>query len=563
MTLSVNLSEKIVVPTIDISKILDIDIEYLNYLGLGKEFIFAGETIHNILTKSKLVHIDLWIFVENAFIKLLEYLCIFKPINFNIYSSYIEIEFKNYEYKIRLINVLGSDVEKLINMFDVDCYQCYYDGFEIYTFPLREKCIETKFLTIPSERCIIQDENTVYNNNKKKLFDYTRINNLVSQGYNFSYDFYTYYNICDKICNIDNNKEKCILSVTDLDILTLFVKREVINNKIITLNKEEQVHIILPLIYKNIITNMVNFYVKPHVLSINSIVTCLYNTLQTKQVYRNFVISDESYKSIVDEFYKNNLSQYNNNNITNNIDDIPIEELTNILDTYIDNKYLSSKCIKDKSDDKYLNSYIEIIKNTYIKTIKYYLYKIDQSNKKCLKETSQSINNKFCEVILKYESILNNPIFEVEKFYKTLLIKYLTIASHDGCIFSWLVFANFCPTMINNNYYPYINNTTHVHYYSKKNIIEYISNASINNKIKSLFEKYSDLIFINKNKNIEYNFENCKDIYTNKFLENEKYYDSNHLVDFVTPDDIYGEEEEDRYNNEDDYRDYLSFDNYW
>ncbi len=579
------LEDRIIVSDINIGNILSIDTNYLSYIGLGTDFVIAGQTINDVISDKKLYYVDFWIFKEKGFTQLLKYLEIFKPKYYNIYPSYIEIDFINYDYTFRLINVIGSNIIDLINMFDIDIDQCYYDGKEIYSFPTREKALKTKLLTVPTFKSVIHmphnfryynddcdSDDDTYNSvyMKDKLFCYADIADLINDGYHFSYKFCNYYNIVYLETNQEeqqnNNQEeqenqedncycykykKYVLSTKEKEKLNTYIKREKTNKHVISLTELNQVEKILPLIYKNIVKNMVELYIKQHKLSFNTIITHLHNSFKTKHVYRNFVISNDSYKQIVDKFYENNSAKYNNINphkINIKTDDIPIEELTNILDIYDKNVHMLSKDNKNDNTSDYKIKYNEFIKNTYVKLINYYLNKVHSCNTGKITEGSSLLYNiELCKILIKYQNILNNQSLEFDKFKITLKHKYLSIAAYDGCIYSWLTFANFCPELVTKDCYPFINIKS---CNNKKSLDEFEKCSDVN--IKNLYNKYYDLICNDKNENIEYTFENCHNLFENKTLTYENYYNiyTRLSVDCLRYDELSD------YNNNDNYSDF-------
>jgi len=121
----------------NLSPFLEFDTRLLK--GWNTDFIIAGEFIHDVLSNITPQYIDFYVFTENGFHTLLDFLKIFmyKP-NYSITTSYY-IEINN---KVRLFNAFNTEPMDIINNMEADLFACFYDGENIQQFPGCEDSID-------------------------------------------------------------------------------------------------------------------------------------------------------------------------------------------------------------------------------------------------------------------------------------------------------------------------------------------------------------------------------------------------------------------------------------
>ena len=203
--------------------------------------------------------------------------------------------------------------------------------------------------------------------------------------------------------------------------------------------------------------------------------------------YYNYKIKNEkSIKEQIDNF---------NENINVNMDiyekatdcSLSFQETISTL-----NYLLSRKEIMNKINESNIhNNFKEIIEMLFSRLIVIFLDKCNSTNnilEKC------SINVNICQYSIFYKDIFNDNINKTfEDFYKSLANRCFNVATHHGCIISWMTFAKLAPEMVKEHCYPIIN----------KNTIIYKNIFWNNIKENKLFEKELELFNKFHNINLE------------------------------------------------------------
>lgn len=124
---------------VDIKRVLPFDIDKIPSNN-GSDYIIAGGFIHDIVNGINPNDIDIYVFNNEALIKLIKYFELFKESNvyFIIYPCLVEV--RGLRYPIQIINSIGQ-TPNLVEYFDLEYVKCYYTG-NGNTIMATPKCIE-------------------------------------------------------------------------------------------------------------------------------------------------------------------------------------------------------------------------------------------------------------------------------------------------------------------------------------------------------------------------------------------------------------------------------------
>jgi hypothetical protein len=124
---------------LNLNPFLNFDYKSLNKYNRDKNFIVAGDFVHDVLTNRKLHQLDFYVFTKEGFTILLDFFgtntnTMYSIIKYSIRTHYIQITSQEYSYTINLINAFNTTPLEIMNRMDVDYLRCYYDGENINIF---------------------------------------------------------------------------------------------------------------------------------------------------------------------------------------------------------------------------------------------------------------------------------------------------------------------------------------------------------------------------------------------------------------------------------------------
>ena len=127
------------ISTVNIKSILPFNIDKIPSND-GCDYIIAGGFIHDIVNGIYPNDIDIYVFNNEALIKLIKYFELFKESNvyFVIYPCLVEV--RGLRYPIQIINSIGQ-TPNIVERFDLEYVKCYYTG-NSNTIMATTKCIE-------------------------------------------------------------------------------------------------------------------------------------------------------------------------------------------------------------------------------------------------------------------------------------------------------------------------------------------------------------------------------------------------------------------------------------
>jgi hypothetical protein len=200
--------------------------------------------------------------------------------------------------------------------------------------------------------------------------------------------------------------------------------------------------------------------------------------------YYNFIIKNNGYnKTKIDKFIENVIIPFDIYSKTKGCD-LSLVECVNTLNYLLSRKEIINSINNITSINS--KNFKEIIETLFFKIIVIHLELFNVTEDIIKKHT---INAKMCEYSIKYSHVLLSGQFRniYNNYYKSLLYRCLNSSAINGCLISWLTFAKLSPEMVNDDYYPKINQTTDIY---KKINIAYIKDTELFEKELELFNKY-------------------------------------------------------------------------
>ncbi len=200
--------------------------------------------------------------------------------------------------------------------------------------------------------------------------------------------------------------------------------------------------------------------------------------------YYNFIIKNNGYnKNKIDKFIENIIIPFDIYSKTKGCD-LSLLECVNTLNYLLSRKEIINSINNLTSNNS--KNFMEIIETLFFRIIIIHL-ELFKTSEDILKK--HIINAKLCEYSIKYSNILTSGQFKnlFGCYYKSLLYRCLHSSAINGCLISWLTFAKLAPEMINDDYYPKINQTTDIY---KKINIAYIRDTELFDKELELFNKF-------------------------------------------------------------------------
>jgi len=187
-------------------------------------------------------------------------------------------------------------------------------------------------------------------------------------------------------------------------------------------------------------------------------------------------------KSKIDKFNEIVLIKYDLNIMCNGCN-LSLLECVNTLNYLLNRKEIINSI--ERSNRFSSDNFKQIIEALFSRIMIIYL---DNYNSNMNIITKNTLNAKMCEYAIYYYIIFNNTIFmkSFDNFYKSLAYRSFHMATHEGCIISWLTFAKLMPDMTNDYCYPKINKNSIFYQQINK---EYLKKLIIFEKEYNLFNK--------------------------------------------------------------------------
>ncbi len=200
--------------------------------------------------------------------------------------------------------------------------------------------------------------------------------------------------------------------------------------------------------------------------------------------YYNFIIKNNGYnKNKIDKFIESIIIPFDIHTKTKGCD-LSLVECVNTLNYLLSRREIINSINNLTSNNS--KNFKDIIETLFFRIILIHL-ELFNNTEDIIKQ--HTINAKLCEYSIKYSYVLTSGQFIniFNSYYKSLLYRCLHSSSVHGCLISWLTFAKLAPDMVNDDYYPKINQNTEIY---KKINIAYIKDTELFDKELELFNKY-------------------------------------------------------------------------
>ncbi len=200
--------------------------------------------------------------------------------------------------------------------------------------------------------------------------------------------------------------------------------------------------------------------------------------------YYNFIIKNTGYnKHKIDKFIENTVIHFDMYNKIRGCD-LSLMECVNTLNYLLSRNEIINSINNLNSYNS--NNFKEIIETLFFKIIFIHIELYNNTEDTFKKYT---INAKLCEYSIQYYKHFSTGGFKkmFENYYKSLLYRCLNMSSLFGCLISWLTLAKIAPEMVNDDYYPKINQDSHIYKYIN---LAYLREQNLFNKELQLFNKY-------------------------------------------------------------------------
>ncbi len=200
--------------------------------------------------------------------------------------------------------------------------------------------------------------------------------------------------------------------------------------------------------------------------------------------YYNFIIKNNGYnKNKIDRFIENIIVPVDVYGNTKGCD-LSLLECVNTLNYLLSRKEILNSINNLKSHNS--KNFKDIIETLFFRIIVIHLELFNNTDDFIKKHI---VNAKLCEYSIKYSHFLTTGQFKniFNNYYKSLLYRCLHSSAVNGCLISWLTFAKLAPEMINDEYYPKINQNTDIY---KSINISYVKDTELFDKELELFNKY-------------------------------------------------------------------------